>query len=654
MSSTHQGITNARNHQVIQMQSALVTVKAENESTRARILFHTGSQRSFVTKKLSDKLRLKPIKKEILEVTTFGSKQSKRHEYNVILFTLLGKEACIDITVLESPTICPPIAAKATYTLEDYPELSGLDLADGYQKSSTQHLDIDILVGNDYYAHLMIGEMIKCQKNDVIAMKSKFGWILSGPLSHNSDNDVGAVCHRIDTNNSNEDDLEKLLPRFWELNAIGINDDHPDEENRVHIAFQRDIKFNGNTGRYTMRLPWKNNNKNLPSNYRLCKRRLYSLHESLQKRSTNALEQYHQQIQDQLKRAFIEKVHDMIAYEGKLHYIAHFPVFKDSITTRMRIVYDSSAKTKGPNAVSLNDCLHTGPNLFNDLTAILLRFRVHRIAIIADIEKAFLQIELDKRYRDATRFLWVKDVSKPIRDDNLEVCQFCRVLFGAAPLPFLFQATVQYHFGKSASNSDCVAKDLKESMYVDNVVTGVTDDKQAVHYYTHSRELLATAGMNLRQWTTNSKVLKQKVKENNSGAPDIVKVLVLVWSAEKDTLSLRIKNFIEDVKKLKRLTKRTVFSVAASIFDPLGMVEPFTVKAKILMQELWKHNLTWDEDLPSDLRLQWTSWMEDIKCQSKVSNPRQYFALNGSNLQLHVFCDSSPKAYGAVAYLRIE
>ena len=149
----------------------------------------------------------------------------------------------------------------------------------------------------------------------------------------------------------------------------------------------------------------------------------------MQKRSTNALEQYHQQIQDQLKRAFIEKVHDMIAYEGKLHYIAHFPLFKDSITTRMRIVYDGSAKTNGPNAVSLNDCLHTGPNLLNDLTAFLLRFGVHRIAIIADIEKAFLQIELDKRDRDATRFLWVKDVSKPVRDDNLEVCRFCRVLF---------------------------------------------------------------------------------------------------------------------------------------------------------------------------------------------------------------------------------
>ena len=152
-------------------------------------------------------------------------------------------------------------------------------------------------------------------------------------------------------------------------------------------------------------------------------------------------------------------------------------------------------------------------------------------------------MELGKRDRDATRFLWVKDVSKPIRDENLEV------LFGAAPSPFLLQATVQYHLDKSASNSDCVAKELKKSMYMDNVVTGAAEDKQAVHYYTHSRELLATTGMNLHQWTTNSKVLKQKVKENNSGAPDIAKVSGLVWNAEKDTMSLNFKNLIEDVKK---------------------------------------------------------------------------------------------------------
>ena len=102
-----------------------------------------------------------------------------------------------------------------------------------------------------------------------------------------------------------------------------------------------------------------------------------------------------------------------------------------------------------------------------------------------------------------------------------------------------------------------------------------------------------------------------------------MKVLGLVWNSDKDILSLNIGNRIEDVEKLKRLTKTHRVSVAASVFDPLGIVEPFTVKTRILMQELWKHNLTWDEDLPSDVRLQWTSWMEDIKCLSHVSIPRQ-------------------------------
>ena len=88
----------------------------------------------------------------------------------------------------------------------------------------------------------------------------------------------------------------------------------------------------------------------------------------------------------------------------------HFPVFKsDSATTKMRIVYDASARMS-PKSPSLDDCLHTGPNLMQDLTGILLKFRTHKKAFSADIEKAFLQIELNSPDRDATRFLWLKDL----------------------------------------------------------------------------------------------------------------------------------------------------------------------------------------------------------------------------------------------------
>ena len=79
----------------------------------------------------------------------------------------------------------------------------------------------------------------------------------------------------------------------------------------------------------------------------------------------------------------------------------------------MRTVHDASARVSS-DVLSLNDCLHTGPNLMQDLTGILVKFRTHRIAFTADIEKAFLQIELNNQDRDATRFSWLKDKNKSV------------------------------------------------------------------------------------------------------------------------------------------------------------------------------------------------------------------------------------------------
>ena len=165
-------------------------------------------------------------------------------------------------------------------------------------------------------------------------------------------------------------------------------------------------------------------------------------------------------IQDQLQLGFIEKVPDSQSHTGVLHYIPHLPVFKqDSATTKMRIVYDASAK-RSDNSLSLNGCLHAGPNLLQGLTGILLKFRVHPIAFVADIEKAFLQIELNAADRDATRFLWLKDVTQSARDlTNVEVFRFCRVLFGAAPSPFLLGATIHHHLDRHGG--DWISQDLQ-------------------------------------------------------------------------------------------------------------------------------------------------------------------------------------------------
>ena len=315
----------------------------------------------------------------------------------------------------------------------------------------------------------------------------------------------------------------------------------------------------------------------------------------------------------------------------------------------MRIVYDASARVSS-EALSLNDCLHTGPNLMQDLTGILLKFRTHRVAFTADIEKAFLQIELNNQDRDATRFLWLKDTNKSVNSaDNLEAYRFCRVLFGAAPSPFLLNATIQYHLNE---NDNWIMKDLTENMYMDNVVTGTNCHDKALEYYSLSQNYLQKAGMNLRQWTSNSIALNRRAQDDNAHAAQTTKILGLTWNSTNDTLSLSLENMIKKSEAITKLTKRSTISFASKLFDPLGYVEPITVKAKIMIQDLWKQNLSWDEDVPSDHENQWLNWISDISNLTSIEIPRPYFLTDISTRQLHIFCDSSQLAYGAVAYLR--
>jgi hypothetical protein len=148
-------------------------------------------------------------------------------------------------------------------------------------------------------------------------------------------------------------------------------------------------------------------------------------------------------IQDQLQKGIIEEVKPNKA-NGAVHLAwSHYTTKKT--TTKLRVVYDASAKTSKENN-SLNDCFHRGPVMVHDLCGILLRFRKHPIAIVADIERAFLQIKLQRDQRDVTRFLWLKDIDNPMTNPcKIQEYRFCRVPFGVVSSPFLLGATIEHH-----------------------------------------------------------------------------------------------------------------------------------------------------------------------------------------------------------------
>ena len=130
---------------------------------------------------------------------------------------------------------------------------------------SSQNLDVDIIIGNDYYSQLITGKIIKTENEALIAVESKFGWLLSGPVQNesNHENDLNTLCQRIEIMPAEESKLDNLLTKFWEINKIPEESDKNDD---IIIKFQKTIRSNKATGRYNVRLPWKLNKHDLPTN----------------------------------------------------------------------------------------------------------------------------------------------------------------------------------------------------------------------------------------------------------------------------------------------------------------------------------------------------------------------------------------------------
>lgn len=245
------------------------------------------------------------------------------------------------------------------------------------------------MIGGDFYYELNI-EASKKLSNGLTLLKSVLGPMVAGCMTANQH--TNSVVNFVNTTN-----LDESVAQFFSLESVGIKEEH--SENLSLDNFQKTIKFNGE--RYEVSLPWKNFPPNLSSNFGLSLGRLKSTIRFLRTKP-ELFNQYNQIIQDQLKGNIIE-VTDNNIFKG--HFIPHQPVVRVD-KSKVRIVYDASARVF-KNSYSLNDCLHSGPLLLNSLTGILLRFRIHSIVILADIEKAFLQVSLQESDRDYTKLLWV-------------------------------------------------------------------------------------------------------------------------------------------------------------------------------------------------------------------------------------------------------
>lgn len=201
------------------------------------------------------------------------------------------------------------------------------------------------------------------------------------------------------------------------MELLGTNDEPTGQVDEVAIEkFKKTIEFWN--GRYWVSRPWKEDIPHLSTHYGLSVGRLDSILNKFQ-RQPDLLTKNNNLFEEQLKAGIIEEIKWDTKTGGCIHYMPHQPVLRpDKATTKLRIVYDASAKL-GQSDRSLNEAILRRPVLLPDLVGILLRFRAMKTAITADVEKAFHMVGLYEKDRDCTRFLWVRNVHQPASRKNL-------------------------------------------------------------------------------------------------------------------------------------------------------------------------------------------------------------------------------------------
>ncbi|GFX10965.1 integrase catalytic domain-containing protein [Trichonephila clavipes] len=616
--------------------------KRGNHKSLVRALIDTGSQKSYILKSTAENLGFKYEGEEEFVHSLFGGSKTKmyRHKcYNICLTDIDNYYTC-NLNVYDQEIICNNVPSIRHGPWINELKNRKINLSDSGHKLGGK---IEILLGADVAGKLLTGTMFYL-KSGPVAIKTKLGWTLMGKTYRNETK--FDKNHFMNVTSMFVNDM--CISDLWKLDSLGITDP---VETKTKLEIQKEILNHFQktisvdiSGRYEVALPWVLDNKLLSSNRKLAENRLESTKRKLI--ATGKFEEYQDVLDLWLSGKIIEEVND--DKENFVHYLPHRPVIKENSTSKIRPVFDVSARTKG--SPSLNDCLEKGPNFIVVIPTILNRFRKYKIGVISDIEKAFLQIGVREQDRDFLRFMWYDRENR----EHIKIYRHRRVVFGVTSSPFLLGATLNHHLDNAHGNFDNVAKILRKSFYVDNCVTSFETEEQLQKFIVESKILLSSAHFNLRGWQSNVLLNPEKFSELES-QPDNFETMVLglIWNLKDDCLSCNINC---QKNEGKSITKRSLLSIANHIFDPIGFTAPVTLKPKLILQEIWKLKLKWDENLPKDILNQVKKWLEQLPILAGIKIPRCLnLSSNGiKRLTLHVFCDASKNAYATCVFLRVE
>ena len=516
---------------------------------------------------------------------------------------------------------------------------------------------IDVLLGTDNYGLMYPMQEVIGGADGPYARLCPLGWTAVGQVANNHTpvNYHTRLCNtfsiqRID---SESDDLNTTLKRFWDLETMGITPSGPAMSPDESVAMQKvSESLTYEDGHYVVAVPWRDQRPKLSNNRPLAEQRLKSTERKLASNPKVAMS-YQQVIDEYLEKKYIRKVSPEEPTPDSEWLLPHFPVIRpDRSTTKTRIVFDASAEYKGE---SLNKEALPGPKLQTDILDILIRFRKELVALVGDVSQMYHQLALLPEDRPLHRFLW-RDLDF---NKEPEVYEFLRFVFGGCYCPFCAQYVWQKHAEIHKEEYPLASEAVKSSCYMDDLMPSVESVDKAKEVRKQLTELEDKAGFHIRKWISQKTEVVEDIpevdraKEINLEKSEFqtTKTLGVLWMVQEDKLLF---HFTPPSAEFV-FTKRNVLKKIATIFDPFGFLAPYVVRAKLLMQEAWMESLGWDEELPDNLKTEWRKWfdelveLDNVKVQRCLREDRAV-----KDITIHTFSDASERAYAAATYTRHE
>ncbi|KAJ8961944.1 hypothetical protein NQ317_001038 [Molorchus minor] len=476
-----------------------------------------------------------------------------------------GIRYSIEVLIIDEITTLLP---EVKVNCDSFDHLVYLPLAD-----PTFHTpgNIDGIIGATVFSEILGSQKIVSNSPGMpIAVESALGYLVMGPAPY-FENRFHKFCPPIKTH---EDNLCETL--YLE-------------------SVSRD-----NSGRYTVALPFKDDPSLLGNSLDLARSRLISLEKRLAN-SPGAREIYSSIIQDYLDQGHMSLVKNENLNRTR-YFIPHHCVTKsESLSTPNRIVFDASMKTD--SKYSLNDILHRGPKLQNNIFTILLNFRLFPVCMCADLKAMYRQINLIEAHRPFQSILWRFNAR-----DDISIYELTTVSFGISSSPFLSLRTIKQLIEDESHTYPDVVEYVERDMFMDDLL----------------------CGFQMVKWVSNSPELLSHIPEDIK-LPSLVdfekgnwKVLGLQWNPFADF-------FCFSINLEKTLcTKRNMLSLISRTYDPLD----------------------WDESAPQAIEKTWEKFQDEFSLLNELKIPRHVLVFENTSLEIIGFADASSAGLASVVYIR--